>query len=96
MKRGDDWWDRDPAWRDAAFRCTSEAGRCQLCGMVPRSLHAIPVRRSDPYGELLAVCGQCKVAARKYDVVPDELEFRMSIGPVTAAQITNTIWRRAR
>lgn len=94
MKYGDDWWDRDPEWRDAAYACTSVATCCQLCGMVPRSFQAVPVDRSKPFGALLAVCAQCKVAARRYEVIPEEAEFRMSLGPLMKGQYTPTIWRR--
>jgi hypothetical protein len=62
--------------------------------MVPRSFQAIPVRRDDPFGELMAVCGQCKVAARKFPVVPDgKPQGKPTVGPLMAHQIVNTNWR---
>jgi hypothetical protein len=90
----EDWWDRDPAWRDLAYACTSKQERCQLCHGKPRSLQAIPKVRDNPYGDLVAVCGQCKIAARKYHVAPESKPAsKHTLGPLMAHQITNTNWR---
>jgi hypothetical protein len=94
MLSGEDWWDRDPEWRDLAYACTSVQSRCVLCGVKARSLQAVPVNRSDPFGDLLAVCGQCKVAARRFPVIPEgKVVADPTVGPLMAHQIVNTKWR---
>lgn len=97
MAFDEDWWDRDPVWRDAAYVCTSSASVCFLCGNPrKRSLQAIPLDRSRPFDDLVAVCGQCKVAARRHRVVPEDYAAGNTLGPVMAHQITPARWRMNR
>ena len=96
MAFAEDWWDRDPEWRDLAYCCTSSAFCCAMCGAVKRSLQAIPANRNNPFGDLLAVCGQCKVAARRQTVAPEKNLAKPTIGPVLPTEITPARWRMTR
>ena len=72
MSRIDRWWERDTAWRDAAYRLTTSSSRCALCGLPADHYHAMPRNTDRPFEDLVPVCGLCKPTAANYRVLPED------------------------